>query len=149
VRRETYVGPWLPEPIIDETALSPETASELADDLAELLAEDAILYSDGGGKRPAALNPINGRDKIVHFFEGLAQAGKLPPPEAVHRVRLHGLPGLVVIDPGGAIDTIATLDVRDRHVVAIYAMRNPDKLRHLGADCNSASHCECFAGSIY
>jgi DNA-directed RNA polymerase specialized sigma24 family protein len=31
-RRETYVGPWLPEPIIDETALSPETASELADD---------------------------------------------------------------------------------------------------------------------
>ena len=32
-RRETYVGPWLPEPIIDETALAPDTASELADDL--------------------------------------------------------------------------------------------------------------------
>jgi RNA polymerase sigma-70 factor (ECF subfamily) len=98
---------------------------------AELLAENAILYSDGGGKRPAALNPINGRDKIVRFFEGLAQAGNLPPAEAVHRVRLHGLPGLVVIDPGGAIDTIATLDVRDGRVVAIYAMRNPDKLRHI------------------
>jgi RNA polymerase sigma-70 factor (ECF subfamily) len=33
VRRETYVGPWLPEPIIDESALAPDTASELADDL--------------------------------------------------------------------------------------------------------------------
>ena len=33
VRRETYVGPWLPEPIVDETALAPDTASELADDL--------------------------------------------------------------------------------------------------------------------
>lgn len=217
-RRETYVGSWLPEPIIDETALSPETASELADDLsvallmtlerlspleraafllhdvfemefgdiakvldrsesacrqlaargrthvrearprfrvpedeatrlsdafhralvtgdaaqfAELLAENAILYSDGGGKRPAALTPINGRDNIVRFFEGLAQAGSLPPSEAVHRVRLHGLPGLVVIDPGGAIETIATLEVRDGRVVAIYAMRNPDKLRHI------------------
>jgi RNA polymerase sigma-70 factor (ECF subfamily) len=32
-RRETYVGPWLPEPIVDETALAPDTASELADDL--------------------------------------------------------------------------------------------------------------------
>jgi RNA polymerase sigma-70 factor, ECF subfamily len=98
---------------------------------AELLAENAILYSDGGGKRPAALNPIHGRDKIVRFFEGLAQAGNLPPPEAVHRVRLHGLPGLVVIDRGGAIDTIATLDIRDGRVVAIYAVRNPDKLAHI------------------
>ena len=69
----------------------------------EPLAADAILYSDGGGKRAAALNPIHGRDRIVRFFEGLAQAGNLPPPEAVRRVRLHGLPGLVVIDRGGAM----------------------------------------------
>ncbi len=32
-RREIYVGPWLPEPIVDETALAPDAASELADDL--------------------------------------------------------------------------------------------------------------------
>ena len=40
----------------------------------------------------------------------------------------HALPGLVVINPGGAIDTIATLDVRDGRVVAIYAMRNPSQI---------------------
>ena len=44
---------------------------------------------------------------------------------------MHGLPGLVVIDPGGAIDTIATLDIRDGRVAAIYAVRNPDKLTHI------------------
>jgi RNA polymerase sigma-70 factor, ECF subfamily len=32
-QREVYVGPWLPEPVCDTDALSPESASELADDL--------------------------------------------------------------------------------------------------------------------
>lgn len=32
-KREIYVGPWLPEPIADADALSPESALELADDL--------------------------------------------------------------------------------------------------------------------
>jgi len=43
-QREVYVGPWLPEPVFDAEALSPETASELADDLsfALLLALDRL-----------------------------------------------------------------------------------------------------------
>jgi RNA polymerase sigma-70 factor, ECF subfamily len=32
-RREEYVGPWLPEPIVDTTALAPDTRTELAEDL--------------------------------------------------------------------------------------------------------------------
>lgn len=32
-RREVYVGPWLPEPVFDAEALSPESAVELAGDL--------------------------------------------------------------------------------------------------------------------
>lgn len=32
-KREVYVGPWLPEPVADADALSPESALELADDL--------------------------------------------------------------------------------------------------------------------
>lgn len=31
--REIYVGPWLPEPVLDTDALSPHAATELADDL--------------------------------------------------------------------------------------------------------------------
>ena len=43
-QREVYVGPWLPEPILDAEALSPDTATELADDLsfALLLALDRL-----------------------------------------------------------------------------------------------------------
>src|SRR5579871_2126519 len=32
-RREEYVGPWLPEPVLDTAALAPDNLSELAEDL--------------------------------------------------------------------------------------------------------------------
>src|SRR5262245_39358669 len=32
-RREEYVGPWLPEPVLDATALAPDSRTELAEDL--------------------------------------------------------------------------------------------------------------------
>lgn len=36
-RREEYVGPWLPEPVIDTAALSPDSRTELAEDLSVAL----------------------------------------------------------------------------------------------------------------
>jgi RNA polymerase sigma-70 factor, ECF subfamily len=96
---------------------------------AEVLAADASLYSDGGGKRTAALNPIHGRDNIVRFFEGVARGGLLPA--AIHQVHVNGLPGFVMVDRDGNIDTIATIDIREGHIAAIYAVRNPDKLAHV------------------
>src|SRR5215218_11012074 len=33
VRREEYVGPWLPEPVMDTAALAPDSRTELAEDL--------------------------------------------------------------------------------------------------------------------
>lgn len=33
VQREVYVGPWLPEPVLDAEQISPDNAAELADDL--------------------------------------------------------------------------------------------------------------------
>jgi RNA polymerase sigma-70 factor (ECF subfamily) len=32
-RREAYVGPWLPEPVVDTSALAPDAQTELAEDL--------------------------------------------------------------------------------------------------------------------
>jgi RNA polymerase sigma-70 factor (ECF subfamily) len=32
-RREEYVGPWLPEPVLDTTGLAPDSRTELAEDL--------------------------------------------------------------------------------------------------------------------
>ena len=43
-RRESYVGPWLPEPVLDTEALAPDRQTELAEDLsiALLLALDRL-----------------------------------------------------------------------------------------------------------
>lgn len=37
VRREAYVGPWLPEPVVDTVALAPDAQTELAEDLSVAL----------------------------------------------------------------------------------------------------------------
>jgi RNA polymerase sigma-70 factor, ECF subfamily len=217
VRRETYVGTWLPDPIIDEAALAPDTMSEFADDLSiallltlerlspleraaflmhdvfeldfvevanaldrseaacrqlaararahvrqsrprftassedvarltdafhaailagdvprltQILAEDAALYTDGGGKRTAALNPIRGRDKIIRFLIGLARKRALPVPKSVRRTRINRMPGFIILDSDGEVETLA-LDIRDGGIIAIYGVRNPDKLAHI------------------
>jgi RNA polymerase sigma-70 factor (ECF subfamily) len=36
-RREEYVGPWLPEPVVDTEALTPDKSTELAEDLSVAL----------------------------------------------------------------------------------------------------------------
>ena len=36
-RREEYVGPWLPEPVLDTAALAPDARTELAEDLSIVL----------------------------------------------------------------------------------------------------------------
>ena len=44
VRREEYVGPWLPDPVMDTTALAPDAETEIAEDssVALLLALDEL-----------------------------------------------------------------------------------------------------------
>lgn len=97
--------------------------------LAKLLAEDAVFYSDGGGKRRAALNPIFGRDRILRFLLGLASKGLAPAPEMLRPATINGLPGFLVVRPEG-VETLA-LAITGDEITAIYAVRNPDKLRHL------------------
>jgi len=217
VRREQYVGTWLPEPLVGDTAPRPDAPMALADDLSvallvtlerlspleraafllhdvfemeldqiagilerseaavrklasrarehvrtgrprfeasreaserltrafqaamaagdatalsQLLAEDAVFYSDGGGKRSAAVNPIYGRDKIVRFFMGIAvKLGGPPDPRTLQRTTINGQPGFLVHSPDG-VETLA-LEISGDHIAAIYDVRNPDKLRHL------------------
>lgn len=98
-----------------------------------LLTEDAVLYTDGGGQRAAALNPIRGRDRIVRFYAGLARKGRLPGPEASLRsLPVNGLPGFLLIGEDGSVQTIA-LEFTADQISAIYVVANPEKLGHLAA----------------
>jgi RNA polymerase sigma-70 factor (ECF subfamily) len=98
--------------------------------LAQLLAEDAVLYSDGGGKRLAALNPIVGKERIARFYEGiLAKNERAFSVQRMETTTLNGLPGFVFQTAEG-IET-AAFETAGGAIVAIYLVRNPDKVRHL------------------
>ena len=101
--------------------------------LAQLLAKDAVLISDGGGKAKAALNPILGGDKIIAFFLGITK--KLPHPEGTeYRPSIiNGLPGFLIVLPDGRIDQTLSFEIQDGVIHHIYAVRNPDKLKLLHA----------------
>jgi RNA polymerase sigma-70 factor (ECF subfamily) len=215
-RREVYVGPWLPEPVVDE-AFDADTQSDFAHDLSmalmltlerlspleraaflmhdvfdldyaevsraidrneaacrqlaararehihaesprfpasqeegqrlalafrkaadmgdvqglmALLAKDAVLYSDGGGKKAAALNPITGNDRIIRFFDGIARKNAAISQTEARPATINGMAGFVMREPDGTLDTMA-FETRDGQIVAIYLVRNPDKLRHV------------------
>ena len=98
--------------------------------LARLLAQDAVLYSDGGGKRAAALNPIYGADKILRFLAGITRKNPSLPDFQVRPATVNGLAGFVLREPDGAIMTLA-IEHDDGRIVAIYVTRNPDKLGHV------------------
>lgn len=211
-RREDYVGVWLPEPIVDETAPAPDARAALADslgvaflfmletlgpteravfllrevfgydydeiaeivgkseancrqlmsrakrqlaqrepapskpvqgaeelvrrflaactsgqvgELLAVLAEDAVLYSDGGGRVRAAIRPILGATRISRFYAGLherAFAGA-----NVELATVNGEIGGVMRGRDGRVSVMA-FAVEQNRIRAIYVIMNPEKL---------------------
>ncbi|MBL8769960.1 MAG: RNA polymerase sigma factor SigJ [Phenylobacterium sp.] len=99
--------------------------------LRELLAEDAILVSDGGGKRTAALRVLVGRDDVIGLIQGIVWRHGDLGVRRVEPVRINGLPGLLIEVSDGP-ETFALEPSDDGRIAAVYIMRNPEKLRHLG-----------------
>lgn len=218
VRREAYVGPWLPEPMVDPTAVVDFERVELADtlsmaflvimetlspteravfllrevfefdypevarivdkseancrqllrraklqidarrprfdvDVAEreelasrffaaiqdgdlgplvsMLADDVVLYGDGGGNGPSFRRPVVGREKVLRLLTAIAEAadtfGLRLVPSSV-----NGQPGALVRAPDGRLLNVLTVDIADGRVQTVRSVINPDKLHHLG-----------------
>jgi len=98
--------------------------------LRALLAADVSLYADGGGKVPARKVPAAGLDDVMRLFEGFASIYAANRSHLVRYGFINGLPGFVTIERGGILQTTA-LEIADGRVVAVYIVRNPDKLRHM------------------
>src|SRR3954447_4896296 len=218
VRRETYVGPWLPEPLVTDPNPDPSEQAEIADSLSiaflavleslspveravyllrevfgygygeiagivdrsedncrqlltrarrhveahrprfavppehqeelterfmaavqtgdddalvAMLAEDAVAYTDGGGKVRAAPRPIAGREKVARFLTVTARRGAELTPFTVRTATINGRPGRMIVGEDGAVLGVIEIDLDGDVIRAVHVVNNPDKLRHL------------------
>jgi len=218
VRREAYVGPWFPEPLLSDPYEDPARAAELADSvsmaallllerlspleravfvlrevfgfgfdevattvgrsesacrqllvrarrhmeagrprfeaerkerdelasrffnalsagdvagLQDLLAADASVMGDAGGKAPQLARTVVGAENVARLFAALfpslVRIGVTFEPHQV-----NAQPGAIFRDRDGKVLHTLTLDVLDGQIQAIRVVINPDKLRHLG-----------------
>jgi RNA polymerase sigma-70 factor, ECF subfamily len=97
--------------------------------LTGLLASDARLVADGGGKVSAALNVLEGAGRVAAFLAGAVKKGWTDDLR-VEFDTINGLPGVVVIGAHGVVQTTA-VEFEGDAIKTIYVVRNPDKLRHL------------------
>jgi RNA polymerase sigma-70 factor (ECF subfamily) len=218
VQRETYIGPWLPEPLVEDAHTAPEARAELADsvsqaflvllerltpveraafvlrevfgydypelaavlnrtevscrqlvtrakkhveaeaprfdtdperrdrlfdsfvaaaedgdleELEQLLAEDAVFYSDGGGRISAARRPLYGAARIARVFASITRKSRQAGPFEDRRVRVNGQPGRIRRTSDRGIWDLVSVDVVDGRIQTVRVTRNPDKLTHL------------------
>ena len=104
--------------------------------LLSILADDAVLVGDGGGKVPSVLNPLHGADHVSRFFLGLLR--KFGNVFETQPATVNGRPGMLTFREGHLI-SVASIDVENGCIVAIYAVNNPDKLRGGWAEQTSAA----------
>ena len=97
------------------------------DQVVALLAPDAVLISDGGGKKKAALRPIHGADKIARWLFAVIAEN---PGFEIRMGSLNGEIAYIAYD-GDAPDTVAFLTSDDGLISELYLIRNPDKLEHI------------------
>jgi RNA polymerase sigma-70 factor (ECF subfamily) len=101
------------------------------DALVELLAEDAVMVGDGGGRAPAAPAPIRGRESVANAFIAFARQA-LRHGARVRPVTVNAQPGLLGYDPQDRIISVLAFDVVGGRIQTIRGVTNPDKLDHLG-----------------
>jgi RNA polymerase sigma-70 factor (ECF subfamily) len=105
------------------------TATGDLGNLIAVLAHDAVLHSDGGGKAPAVPNLVHGADHVARAIVGGIK--KLVPDGLVSRLSLiNGCPGVVSYRDGRAF-SVVTIDVSDDRIRSVYIVTNPEKLAHL------------------
>jgi RNA polymerase sigma-70 factor, ECF subfamily len=94
-----------------------------------LLAEDAVLISDGGSRAQAARRPVVGRERVARF---LVNVSRRPATLGltVESAVVNGEPGVVVTEDGRWVVTL-TAHVDDGAIAALYIVVNPDKLAAL------------------
>lgn len=96
--------------------------------LLSLLAVDATLLSDGGGKTKAAVFPILGAERIVRFYMGIL--AKFTEDFSYKFTTVNGDPGIILYVENKVFGVIS-LHIQNGLIHQIYWVVNPEKLTHI------------------
>lgn len=97
-------------------------------EIEQMLAKEAILYSDGGGKVAAARKPITGAANITKFLIGIQKG--VTQTIRINFTVVNGEPGIMVyLDD--QLNNVWSFHIEDDNIQSIYIVLNPEKLDHL------------------
>ncbi len=95
-----------------------------------LLADDVWTIGDGGGKVPSVAGGMHGGERVTNLF--WAHALRFGARLRYRIATINGEPGILrYID--GRLESANAVVTDGRRIVAIYAIRNPDKLANVAA----------------
>jgi RNA polymerase sigma-70 factor (ECF subfamily) len=98
------------------------------DALLALFAADATWTSDGGGQVRAARQVVRGAERLTHFVLGVARRSQ--GTVTYDLAPINGETGLILRRDGRLISILA-IDTDGTHILAVYNVRNPQKLRRM------------------
>lgn len=105
--------------------------------LLSLLAGDAVLMSDGGGKAASIPQPVTGGEMIADL---LLKWQRMGAGLVTHRIEwLNGEPALLSLIDGLTVFTTSLASDGER-ITGVYRVLNPDKLWHVGPEPFLARH---------
>ena len=123
--------------------LSASQAGDIAA-LTQLLAQDVVTWSDGGGKVQTILKPIYGQQAVARFWcFWLSQTRQNQRPLTLTQAEVNGSPAILFWDEGNLVIVIS-LSLSADGIQEIDAQLNPEKLSYLQRQLSSAGELRRF-----
>jgi RNA polymerase sigma-70 factor (ECF subfamily) len=112
--------------------------------LTSLLAQDAISWSDSGGKVPSHLKPIHGQQAVARTWcLWLGPARKDQRPLTFTLAEINGSPAILCWE-GDSLAVVISLTLSAVGIQEIYALLNPEKLAYLKKQLSSSRRANSF-----
>lgn len=97
--------------------------------LKALLAEDVVVWTDGGGQVIAARRPIRGRDEAARFI--LKSRRFAPAPFVSEIATVNGEAAIILRTQSGRAFLVVSIQSAGDRIQAFHIVGNPHKLRNL------------------
>ncbi|RFB09963.1 RNA polymerase sigma-70 factor [Bacillus sp. HNG] len=99
------------------------------ENLLNILANDTVVYSDGGGKVKAAVVPIKTKERVAHFILGLIRKFGQDAQLEINLVNVNGQTG-ILINRNHKPENVVCFEIENNQITQIFSVRNPEKLTY-------------------